>query len=162
MVNDRKNSTESTARKIFNLNSKDLFFYIQVSMKKYKNSKAKNIEQLFFIIMSLNHIREWIAPGYKHTYKPINVEQEFYNDIYELQEFKTIQDLCNGIKHLGSSKNTEAQYGLKIDDWDAMFDDVKSFDDGPPSKFTVDGMDIENVLDKVIDFYSREWFDKNT
>jgi hypothetical protein len=114
--------------------------------------------------MGLNHLREWIAPGYKDIYKEtpaVSKEQKFFLKIYdELPEFKIINASCNGIKHLKSSQNTNAEYGLKIDDW-GLIGDVKSFDDGSPSKFTVDGVDIEITLKKVIDFYSKEWFDKN-
>ncbi|MBT4668620.1 MAG: hypothetical protein HOC17_03680 [Candidatus Ruthia sp.] len=149
---------------MFDLKAEDLFFHVKQAMGKYQESKSKSIEQLFFIIMGLNHLREWIAPGYKYDREspsPVTKEHKFFVKIYnELPEFKTINASCNGIKHLESSQNTDAKYGLKIDDW-GLFDDVQSFDDGPPSKFTVDGVDIEIILKKVIDFYSKEWFDKN-
>lgn len=50
---------------MFDLNTaEDLFFYIQDSMKKYLANKHKNVSDVFFLIMALNHLREWIAPGY--------------------------------------------------------------------------------------------------
>ncbi len=149
---------------MFDLKAEDLFFHIKQAMGKYQESKSKSIEQLFFIIMSLNHLREWIAPGYKDIYEKTPAttkEQKFFLKIWhELPAFKIINASCNGIKHLKSSQNTDAKYDLEMNDWDSV-DGVKSFDDGPPSKFTVDGVDIEITLKKVINFYSKEWFDKN-
>ncbi len=48
---------------VFNLETaEDLFYCITQSLRCYKEAKAKEIDRLFFVVMGLTHLREWIAP----------------------------------------------------------------------------------------------------
>ncbi len=124
------------------------------------------VSELLFLIMSLNHLREWIAPGYKKNKDgnwptPHNLQEQFFLTIWDLPEFKTINKLCNGTKHFISNQQlTSTVYGVNFDDWDS-FDDVQNFDNGPPQIFKVDGINVETVLLKVLEFYSKNWFEKS-
>ncbi len=92
-------TNKSLAR--FHLTSANDFFYcLESTLARYKKSKVKRVEDLFFLVMGLAHLREWIAPGYKYKQTAKTVAQHFYNDIYKIEDFKTVQALCNGIKHL--------------------------------------------------------------
>ena len=144
----------------------DLFFHACRTMEHFENRRTKKISDLFFLIMALNHLREWIAPGYKKDENgmwplPLNPQQKFFLSIWDLPEFRTINGICNGTKHfISKHKATSAEYGLNFDDWDNI-DDIQNFDNGPPKAFKVDDIDIEPVLRKIIEFYSTNWFEKS-
>lgn len=143
---------------MFGLNSPDdFFFYIKRTVEHQAHSKEKRVNELFFIIMGLNHLREWIAPSYDYRSPAQTPEQQFFNEIWELSEFKKINKLCNGTKHLSIAPPTEAKYGLNIDDWYSI-DDVLDFDNGPPKQFLVDETDIEDIINAVVEFYYENWF----
>src|SRR3546814_16688684 len=77
--------------------------------------------------MGLNHLREWIAPGYSFDNKkrllpePRNDAQAFSKEIYECLEHKIVRELCNQTKHLGKEIQTSTSH-------EALFDDVEDFD----------------------------------
>lgn len=146
---------------MFNLNtSSDYFFYIDNAINSYKSKTNKSIQELFFIINGLNHLREWIAPDYNYENKPQNNNEIFFNNIWSLNEFRTINQLCNGTKHLKNTKlKTSAEFGLPLSKWDNV-DSVLNFDDGPPSAFYVDSRDIIEIILVVHKYYKSEWFDK--
>ena len=138
----------------------EYFFHIQQSITNYQKSKNKSIERLFFILNGLNHLREWIAPNYKPKYPAQNKGEDFFNLIWKFEQFKTINELCNGTKHFDCAPaNTKGIYGLPIDEWDSV-DDVQNFDEGPPIAFTLNGIDVLIYIREVLDFYEHEWFSK--
>lgn len=156
---------------MFDLNSpKDLFFYIKDSMQKYLANDEKKISDIFFLIMALNHLREWIAPDYNPTRNktteelewkdPKNKAEIFSKNIYSQENFSKLRKICNGTKHLSkSSPPTSFSYDLPIDSWDNV-DSVKDFDKGPPSGFFVGRDSLETILISVIDYYDNQWFNK--
>jgi hypothetical protein len=151
---------------IFDINNaKGLFFLINRTMKDYCSKKEKDAVKLLFLIMALNHLREWIEPGYnkKDGKWPVanTLKKQFSKKVYMLPEFGTIRKLSNNTKHIISKPpNTDSEHGLPIDEWDD-FDSVASFDNGPAIHYLVDGVNVINILDTVINFYKTEWFDKN-
>ncbi len=145
---------------IFDLNTPEEFFYsICRILEQYKISTAKNIEDLLYILMGLNHLREWIAPGYDWKKPPKSPNEEFYQFIYKNSEFKTVNALCNRTKHLNPIRQkSSSEHDLKFDDW-PDFDSVRNFDLGPASNYLVDGKNIINVLDDLVEYYKKNWFD---
>jgi hypothetical protein len=154
----------------FNLSYHELYSQIGISITKYKQSEEKSIEQLFFIIMSLNHLREWIAPEYKtkewdkQTKKMINIEpknqeEEFSKNIYYYDDFSIIRKICNGIKHL-TPITTNIMHNENVDTWKNV-DNILNVDKGPIVKILIDNRDIEEIINNVYSFYSKEWFRKS-
>lgn len=153
---------------VFDLNAPEEFFQsICRVLERYKISTAKNIEDLLYVLMGLNHLREWIAPGYNWKNPPETPSQKFFNSIYETSEFKTVKALCNRTKHFELSQNktpseyefnkTSSEHDLKIDDWPEI-DSVKNFDLGPVSNYFVDGKNITNILDGLVEYYKENYF----
>jgi hypothetical protein len=156
-------------KKLFDIDSEDVFFdIITNSFTKYKNEKTKSVELLLFIIMGLNHLSEWIAPGYKpYTYskkenKPITEQQKFSKAVYDTGEHKIIRKICNKSKHITPSvNNTSSSHELSFDEWPDV-DEVRDFDNGPVTSYKVDDRDITEIIEKLILFYQTEWFnDRN-
>ena len=48
--------------------AKDLFDIVEQKFGRYRSDSTKSAEDLILIIMIVNHLREWIAPGFKKTY----------------------------------------------------------------------------------------------
>lgn len=141
--------------------AKQFFDQIEIVYRRLAQPGAKTVSDVFFVVFGLNHLREWIVPGYKYTKKkpspPKTHEENFYVHIFcASPEYKTIKEVCNGLKHVRTSSSTSAQHGLLIDEWPDT-DGVSEFDKGQPSGFSIDGSDIVPVLGKVIEFY-RTWF----
>ncbi len=143
---------------IFNIHtSEDFYFTIQNALKNYQNSKAKRIEDLFFIIMGLNHLREWIAPNYNRENKAQTRGEEFYNEIFKNEDFRTVKELCNGSKHLKPGGETRYKSDFPITDWPDI-SSVRSIEEGPPSTFYANGEEVGNILERLSDFYRDRWF----
>lgn len=152
---------------MFDLDSAEsLLSYIDQSLKNYSSQKSKRVSELFFLIMSLTHLREWIAPGYKmnksnHWPDPKNDAEVFSRKIYSLQDYDLLRRVCNGTKHLsGGRPDTSATHGLNIDDWDD-FDGVRIVDEGPPSDFYIGDENIYEIMVRVFNYYHHNWFHKN-
>ena len=65
---------------IFDLNTPQEFFNsICRILNRYKSSHAKDIEDLLYVLMGLNHLREWIAPHYDKMKPPKNPAEDFFN-----------------------------------------------------------------------------------
>jgi hypothetical protein len=145
---------------IFDLNTPSQFFdSIRRILDRYKSSNAKDIEDLLYVLMGLNHLREWISPGYDpFKRQPQNPQEHFYNAIWENHSFKKIKALCNRTKHLQPiSEKTSSTHGIPLDDWPNV-DAVRNFDLGPPSNYFVDGENVIEVIDEIVRFYQDNWF----
>jgi len=144
---------------IFDLNTAQEFLdSICRIIKRYKSSVAKEIEYLLYVIMGLNHLREWIAPGYNPKNTPKNPGEVFYQDIWDNKSFQIINSICNGTKHLAKMDlTTSSEYGIPFDDWPEV-DAVRIFDLGPPSNYFVDGQNIIEIIDEAVNFYETKWF----
>jgi hypothetical protein len=157
-------------RGIFNLNTaRDFLYCLEVALKKYKNTRAKRIQDALFLIMGATHLREWIAPGYSPKFSnnqpspaPRNKAEKFYIEIFDNLDFKIVQGLCNRAKHLsGRSVATDYTNGLSFDECDCPIDDVvANFDEGPPTGFFVEDMEIGEILNRLLDEYQHKWFDR--
>jgi hypothetical protein len=154
---------------IFDIYSPEEFICsINKTWENYKRDKQKSVESLLYVIMGLNHLREWIAPGYNLQYKtgnkywktPANDAESFSKAIYNNNSFKIIRNLCNKTKHLKQMKvYTLSYHEVPFDDWSDI-DAVRNWDKGPASAYFVDDINIIDIIDKVIGFYQTEWFKK--
>ena len=148
---------------LFDINSPEAFFRtICRSTKILRTAQAKEMDRLLFVILGLNHLREWIAPGYEHrtNIPPIKPEEHLFEEIFTLDSFKLLNAICNHSKHLRPFPGpVETKYGLTIDEWPNI-DSVESFDNGPPSGYSVDGRDVLDAVDEVVKFYEEKWFSK--
>ncbi|MBI3398729.1 MAG: hypothetical protein HY026_05805 [Deltaproteobacteria bacterium] len=150
---------------IFDIYSPEEFFYsINTAWENYKKGKQKSVEILLYVIMGLNHLREWIAPGYNPEKKlwktPSTDAESFSKAIYNDVSFEIIRDLCNRTKHLKQMEaKTSSDHDVSFDDWSDI-DAVRNWDKGPASAYSIDVIDVINIIDKVIDFYQIEWFKK--
>ena len=162
----------SESEGIFHLASaKDFYCCLDIALQRYQKAKSKRIEDIFFLIMGANHLREWIAPGYDLRHDESNMPkqpqteaQKFYLKIFNDNDFKIVKKLCNRAKHL-KPRRGEPSYSyssssdLCIDDWDCMIDDVPNWDEGPPTGFFVDGEEIGTILRRLLDKYRDDWFE---
>jgi len=146
---------------IFDIYSPEEFFYsINNAWENYKRSKQKSVEILLYVIMGLNHLREWIASGYDPKKTPTNDEEKFFQSIFNKASFKVINSLCNKTKHLQRMKeNTSSEHNVPFDEWSDI-DAVRNWDKGPASDYFVDGINIIEIINEIIGFYRMEWFKK--
>jgi hypothetical protein len=153
---------------IFHLTSaSDLFCCLHVALSRYQKADSKRIEDAFFLVMGANHLREWIALGYNPKFKkgvpspaPNSEAEKFYIEIFDNDDFKIVQGLCNRAKHLTANCVLTGYLGdLSIDEWDLPIDDVVDFDEGPPTGFYVDGQEIGSILHRLLEVYRDEWFE---
>ncbi len=88
---------------IFDITTPEQFFdSIRTIFEDYKSSNAKSVEKLLYVIMGLNHLREWIAPGYNHKNPAQDEAQKFYNLIWDVPSYKIIKEISNLTKHLAA------------------------------------------------------------
>lgn len=140
-----------------------LFYSLERAFERYQRSKAKAVEDAFFLIFGLAHLREWIAPGFKDERKrraAATKAEEFFEAIFATDGYRLVLDLCNHAKHQTEPlpRTFKVQFGLPIDEWPDVLA-VRSIDDGPPSGYSVDGRDLGEVFGEVLNFYKERWFD---
>jgi hypothetical protein len=146
---------------VFDINSPEAFFRtIKRNANTLRGQLAKESDRLLFVIFGLNHLREWIAPGYRRTGSPTNENEQFFESIWSEPSFRLINGLCNHTKHLAPIGPEHTGYGLNFDDRPDN-DAVESFDAGPPTSYEIDGKDVLEAVEEVIEFYQQQWFDRH-
>jgi hypothetical protein len=154
---------------VFDISDATQFFgAIERCFQRYQSSREKSTEDLLFVVMGLNHLREWIAPEYKPKCGPDpNVdgswpltdtpEKEFSREVYRNDNHKIIRKVCNGTKHAKRISHTTAteheRNVLAWSDFLAVADVYK----GPPIAHLVDGYPVERYIEPLIALY-RTWF----
>jgi hypothetical protein len=157
---------------IFHLTSASDFFYcLHVALDRYQRSRSKRIEDTFFLVMGANHLREWIAPGYRPEFDkktgepspaPLTEAEKFYIEVFDDPDFKIVRGLCNRAKHLTKECSVTSysnSSNLMIDDLDCMIDDVLNWDEGPPTGFYVEGEEVGEILHRLLNTYRHAWFE---
>lgn len=155
-------SRKSYVSGFFDLSSPKLFFdAIHRAAADLAASEFKSTERLMFVLMGLNHLREWIAPGYDHHQAPTSYVEKFFHHIYSVSEYGVIKSLCNCSKHLAAASGSLTMPPpLSIDEWPEM-DAVSNFDQGPVPAYYVDGRDVMDIIDEVVRVYDEEWFSRS-
>lgn len=131
----------------FDINSPEAFFYsIKHQVSVLRQAKEKETFRLLYIIMGLNHLREWgTADG---------------RDFFENESFRIINALCNYTKHLRPLRqNIETAYELEGNmlEWQDVLA-VQNVFLGPPTAYFVDGRNIMEIIDEVLLVYEKKWF----
>lgn len=144
---------------LFDIESADqLFYLLKLVAKRFTTSNSKRPEDMLLLVFGLTHLREWVAPDYSPTQQAVTSSEQFYQEIFVLEEFKVLQALCNRSKHMCATDSAMGTlHGGAIDDWTDV-DSVLNFDRGPPRAYFVDGRDMDDVVRTVINFYEDHWF----
>jgi hypothetical protein len=138
--------------------AEQLFGLIKASSRNFSASRGKSTKDLLFLVFGLTHLREWIAPGYDPKEPPSSPEEQFFQDIFGLEEFNILRELCNRSKHMNAKvEATGALYGGTFDDAPDV-DAITNFDRGAPLAYFVEGKDVEDLIPVVIRFYEENWF----
>lgn len=146
---------------IFDFDSDEAFFrFLRRTASKLQSQKVKTTSGLLYLIMGLNHLRDWIAPGFDwKNNKPETDEQKFYVEIYEnCADFQILNNICNRSKHMAKSKyKLETRYGAKLSEWPNI-SSIARISNGPPTGYVVDGRDILNITNSVLNYYETNWY----
>jgi hypothetical protein len=144
---------------LFDIESPDqLFYLLKLVAKRFTTAPAKRPEDMLLLVFGLTHLREWIAPDYSPKQPPVAPSEKFYQAIFNLEEFKVLQALCNRSKHMCSTESAMGTlHGGSIDDRPDV-DSVLDFDRGSPRAYFVDGRDMDDVVRTVVSFYDEHWF----
>jgi hypothetical protein len=135
-----------------------LFGLLRLVANSISSSPSKRVQDFLFLVFGLTHLREWIAPGYDPQHTATTPAEQFFQHIYDLREFRILQHLCNRSKHMIPAKNAMGTlYESTIDDWPNV-DAVRDFDRGFPTAYSVDDQDALEVIQTVITFYDKNWF----
>ncbi|HBF39190.1 MAG TPA: hypothetical protein DDW50_17955 [Firmicutes bacterium] len=159
--------------KLFDIISARVFLNsLEIEINRYKLDKEKSAGQLLYIIMGLNHLREWISEGYTHYNRKKGITEDnrppqksseyFYEIIWNQESFRIINELCNFSKHHEEGKKflvreTESIHIKNVDEWEKV-SDALNFGDGPVKQYLVNGKDIIEILEEVLKYYQKEWF----
>jgi len=153
----------ATVAGVFDIESaKELFDIVENRFSQYCGEREKSTEDILSIIMMVNHLREWIAPGYNPygggKWPPADTpEKQFSRRVYEDPNFALIRQVCNGTKH-ATSVATDTTFDPHMFAWKSLFK-VRNIFKGVPISHLVDGEPIENRISAVMKIY-RGWFQK--
>lgn len=138
--------------------AEELYHLLRTVADSFISTRPKRTQDLLLLVFGLTHLREWIAPGYNHKRPPLTPAERFYQKIFTLKEFKMLQGLCNRSKHMSASDTIMGTlHRSTIDDWPDV-DSAPDFDRGFPTAYSVDDQDILEVIQVVITFYDKNWF----
>ncbi|CAA6604748.1 conserved hypothetical protein [Rhodospirillaceae bacterium LM-1] len=146
---------------LFNIGNAEQFFgSIKRRWQSYVANNIKSTEDLLYVILGLNHLREWIAPGYnpeKKKWPPNDTDEKTISKkIYESPQHIIVRELSNFAKHLRKDRQASYSGGAAIDEWSDI-DSVANFDIGPPTAHSVDNHPIEEIIEPLIRLY-EDWF----
>tara|TARA_Y100000294_G_C8451268_1_gene294773 strand:- start:125 stop:598 length:474 start_codon:yes stop_codon:yes gene_type:complete len=132
----------------------------------YNQNKGNFLfHEIMFLIFSLNHLREWHCPENDHLIgknktEPITAAEVFFCKIYESEEFRMINKVCNGFKHVNKCPDSNIKTKT-LDEWGDM-DGVRDFDLGEKPVYIVerengDKENLENAIGNLIATYKKEF-----
>ena len=85
----------------FDIESAEQLFDVLTTVgNRFAESGDKRGEDFLLLVFGLVHLREWMAPDYDWKKPAVTAEEKFYQNIWELEEFKLLQGLCNRSKHM--------------------------------------------------------------
>ncbi|MEN9490549.1 MAG: hypothetical protein RJA63_998 [Pseudomonadota bacterium] len=154
----------------FDIDTPEKFFALLERRHKDLQGPTKDTADLMLLIMGLNHLREWIAPGYKPFNKdrtlkprPPGTAEELSWKIAQLAEFNTLRLLCNHNKHTKNdlARKLQTQYDAPLMSQWGKLSDVSTLSDGPPTDYLIDDENVLDAIKTVLDFYRSEWFSRS-
>jgi len=149
---------------LFDLNKpEDLYQIIYEAYLDY--IKTPTERDFLFLALGFTHLREWIAESSWEDIKekkksniPLTEGEKFFEEIYTLDEFKVIQELCNKGKHYittitGTAPKTSKEGGLRVGIG-------KAGDSLDQKYFLIDANDSREYFIPLLHKYN-EWFSKH-
>ncbi|WP_374497949.1 hypothetical protein [Vogesella indigofera] len=138
-----------------------LFTEIQSAITEYH--QEPNSRLFLFLVFGLNHLREWIAQrSYedlnkkRKTNTPLTANETFYFALWEIEEFRIINSLCNRSKHFSikaDTHNTSIAKGFRCDS--------PCGDSLGQKYYLIDGIDSRDIFARVIREY-YQWFSQQS
>ena len=140
-----------------------LFSEVDTALSEFQTPKGTTFRNLFFLLSALNHLREWIAPEYRHTSTANTPNEVFFNSIHDsCPEWRLVNSLCNGLKHFDPIAHSTSDNASPLLGHFASMSSVTSLEHGHPQKFTVEGRDAIEILEAVRHYYAKSWFEKQS
>lgn len=144
------------------------FFELRTSNDLYQKAKSEyekfcknpNDYEIFNLITSLYHLREWICPvkydSFKHKNKSEYTREELiYSNLHENENYEIIRLLCNNSKHFNDreiSERTEISCGFEFG--------LNQFGDSFGHRnYLVDDKDLRVIIDEVFKIYDKYFED---
>jgi len=136
-----------------------LFAEVQKAMVEYSREPSSRL--LLFVVFALNHLREWIAgAGYeilkgKCSFGQLLLpEEEFYFQLWELNEFRIVNSLCNRGKHVVSKCGGTTSVTSEMTCNSPCSDSLDQI------YYRIDGVDSREIFFPVMRKYN-DWFASN-
>jgi hypothetical protein len=151
-----------TVLDLFGLNEPcDLYRILhEVYLEYIKHPTERNF---LFLVFGFTRLREWISESSHHDIEkkqtagqPLSEGERFFNEIYDLPEFRAIQELCNRSKHYITTSSQAAT--SKIEGLRAGMGKIGDRLD--QLYFLIDDRDSRDYFIVLIRKYN-EWFDKH-
>jgi len=139
--------------------AEQLFCLLREVANRFTLANSKRAEDLLLLVFGLTHLREWIAPGYLPTHEAVEPAEKFYQKIFELEEFKLLQALCNRSKHMHTPHNAMATLYRSPITLRPDANPVSGSSRRTTEAYFVDGRDLEDVIRAVVKFYADGWFE---
>jgi hypothetical protein len=145
----------------FDLDSSgELFEALERANERYAASRLRTTEQVFFLILGLTHLREWIRAEARRESAGIKARGErLYSDIFYLTEFGAILALTNHAKHQDKPSALLQRVVFEVplvDDWTDF--DSGGADDPPPVTYHLNGRELGEYFPVILEFYRVRWF----
>ena len=136
--------------------SNDLFKKSQKDYESFCNDP--NDYDLFNLLATLNHMREWICPAGYDSYKNkkesnYTPEEKVHSQLFQNKNYKIIKELCNNSKHFNDSgigKKTEILNGF-ITGFNRCGDRIGQ------RNYLVKDKDLRDIVSEVFSIY-KEYF----
>ena len=146
------------------------FFELKTSNDLYQKAKSEykkfcknpNDYDLFNLIISLCHLREWIHPLKKDTYvnkkkSEYSIEELIHSNLYENEHYQIIRLLCNNSKHFNDieiTERTEIFNGFELG--------LSTLGDSLGQRnYLLDGKDLRVIIDDIFKIYNEYFEEKN-
>jgi hypothetical protein len=162
MVDVNRSSITRIGPGFFDLDSSaELYQALERASERYIASRLRTTEQVFFLVLGLTHLREWIRAEARRDGDAALKEraEQFFLDIFYLPEFGHLYALTNHAKH----QDRPSALLQRVVYEESMIDDWPDFDnpspnDPPPVTYHLNGKELADYLPVILKFYRERWF----